>query len=119
VEEKVHRLLANRAAPARFRGMVHGNQVRVHIVRGGTRRTSRVIGIVHNPDSEPSVLIELTRRLLACIGSGRRPSSESAGERWLIVADEKGLLPLETYRNVCSQLGIGTVFERLLLALPR
>ena len=106
IEGEVHRLLANRARPARLRAMIHRNQVQVRIVPGGTRRTSKVIGFVHNPDSEPSVLIELTRRLLACLGSGRRPCSESAGERGLIVADEKGLLPLETYRSVCSQLGI-------------
>jgi hypothetical protein len=114
VEEKVHRLLTNRARPARLRAMIHGNQVQVRILPGGTRRTSKVVGFVHNPDSDASVLIGLTRRFLACIGSGRRV----AGERWLVIANQAGLLPPETYRHVCSGLALRTVYERLLVVLP-
>jgi hypothetical protein len=110
IEEKIRKLVATRAAPARLTDTIHGNGIQVHLLKGGTGRTARLIGFVHNPDSDPSILIDVARALLAHIGSGER----IAGPRWLIVASQNGPAPIEACRHVCSQLGIGSVFERTL-----
>ena len=104
-------MLAIRAAPARLTDTIHGNEVQVHLLKGGSDRTARLIGFVHNPDSDPSVLIDVARALLARIGSGER----TARPRWLVVASQNGPVPIEACRHVCSQLGRGSVFERTLV----
>jgi hypothetical protein len=110
IEQKIRKLVATRAAPARLTNTIHGNEIQVHLLKGGTGRTARLIGFVHNPDSDPSILIDVARALLARIGSGER----TAGPRWLIFASQNGPVPIEACRHVCSQLGIGSVFERTL-----
>jgi hypothetical protein len=114
IEEKIRKLVATRAAPARLTATIHGNEIQVHLLKGGTGRTARLIGFVHNPDSDPGILIDVARALLARIGSGER----TAGPRWLIVASQNGPVPIEACRHVCSQLGIGSVFERTLAVVP-
>jgi hypothetical protein len=114
MEEKIRRLVATRAAPARRTDTIHGNEIQVHLLKGGTGRTAKLIGFVHNPDSDPSILIDVARSLLARIRSGER----AAGSRWLVVASEDGPVPIETCRQVCSQLGVRTVFEQTLVVLP-
>jgi hypothetical protein len=114
IEAKIRKLIAARAVPARLTLTIHGNEVRVHLLKGGTGRTARLIGFVHNPDSDPGILIDVARALLARVGSGERTS----GPRWLIVASQNGAVPVEACRHVCSQLGIGSVFERTLAVVP-
>jgi len=114
IEEKIRKLVATRAAPARLADTIHGNEVQVHLLKGGTGRTARLIGFVHNPDSDPGILIDVARALLARVGSRER----TAGPRWLIVASQNGAVPVEACRHVCSQLGIGRVFERTLAVVP-
>lgn len=113
-EEKVRSLLATRAAPARRTYTIHGNEIQVHLLKGGTRRTAKLIGFVHNPDSDPSILIEVARSLLARIGAGERV----AGRRWLVVGSQDGAVPIETCRRVWSQLGVRNLFDRTLAVLP-
>jgi len=114
IEEKIRKLLATRAAPARLTDTIHGNGVQLHLLKGGTGRTARLIGFVHNPDSDPGILIDVARALLARVGSGER----TPGPHWLIVASQNGAVPVEACRHVCSQLGIGRVFERTLAVVP-
>ena len=114
IEEKIRKLVATRAAPARLTGTIHGNEIQVHLLKGGTGRTARLIGFVHNPDSDPGILIDVARALLARVGSGER----TPGPRWLIVASHNGAVPIEACRQVCSQLGIGSVFERTFAVVP-
>ena len=114
IEEKIRKLLTTRAAPARLADTIHGNEVQVHLLKGGTGRTARLIGFVHNPESDPGILIDVARALLARVGSGER----TPGPRWLIVASQNGAVPIEACRHVCSQLGIGSVFERTLAVVP-
>jgi len=110
IEEKIRKLVATRAAPARLTDTIHGNEVQVHLLKGGSGRTARLIGFVHNPDSDPGILIDVARALLARVGSGER----TAGPRWLIVASQNGAVPVEACRHVCSQLGTDRVFGRTL-----
>src|SRR6516162_3717724 len=114
IEEKIRKLVATRAAPARLTGTIHGNEIQVHLLKGGTGRTARLIGFVHNPDSDPTILIDVARSLLARLGAGE----PRAPHRWLVVASGDGPVPIEACRQVCSQLGVRRVFEQTLVVLP-
>jgi hypothetical protein len=114
LQEKIRRALTTRTAPARIAGAIHGNDIQVHILKGGSSRTTRLIGFVHNPDSDPTILIDVTRAVLERLGAGER----TAGSRWLVIASEDRALPIEVCRHVCSQLGVAAVFGRVLAVLP-
>lgn len=111
LEDKIRHLLATRRA--QLKTTIHGNRIQVRLLKGGAGRTSRLIGFVHNPKPSPAVLFDVTRSLLACIGSAQRPPT---GERWLIVANQDGLAPVETVRQVSLALRARTVFKRILVA---
>lgn len=114
MEEKIRKLLATRAAPARLTDTINGNEIQAHLMKGGTSRTAKLIGFVHNPDSDPSILIDVARSLLARIGSDERVG----GTRWLVIASLDGPVPIAASRQVCSQLGVQTVFQQTLAVLP-
>jgi hypothetical protein len=114
MEQRIRRLIARRAAPARVTATIHGNQIQVHLLKGGTARTARLIGFVHNPRPDPAVLIDVARSLLARIGSGER----ATGRRWLVIDIRDGPVQIETCRQVWSQLGVRSVFEQTLVVLP-
>ena len=110
LEERIRELLA--AGRAQLKATIHGNRIQVRVLQGGARRTSKLMGFVHNPKPDPSVLFDVTHSLLDCIGSGKRPPR---GDRWLIIANQDGLAPVETVRQVCLALRARTVFKRILL----
>ena len=114
MEQRIRRLIATRAAPARVTATIHGNEIQVHLLKGGTARTARLIGFVHNPDSDPAVLIDVARSLLARIGSGER----ATGRRWLVIDIRDGPVQIETCRQVWSQLSVRSIFEQTLVVLP-
>jgi hypothetical protein len=114
MEERIRRLIATKAAPARVTATIHGNEIQVHLLKGGSGRTAKLIGFVHNPDSDPTPLIDVARSLLARIGSGERATQR----RWLVLDIRDGPVSIETCRQVCSQLGVRTVFEQTLVLLP-
>jgi hypothetical protein len=111
LEERIGRLLAGRRT--QLNATIYGNRIQVRVLKGGGRRTSKLLGFVHNPKPDPSILFDVTRSLLACIGSGKRPAS---ADRWLIIAHQDGLAPFETARQVCLALRAGSVFKRILVA---
>jgi hypothetical protein len=119
LESKIRDCLARRSAPVEVKDTIHGNQIRVRLVKCVSRRMSKVIGFVHNPDSDPDVLLGLTQSLLQHIGAAadKRPPEKFTGDRWLVVVDEDGLSYLETYRHVYSQLSISTDFKKILMVL--
>jgi hypothetical protein len=119
LESKIRDCLARRSAQVKVKDTIYGNQVRVRLVKGVSRRMSKVIGFVHNPDSDPDVLLRLTQSLLQHIGAAadKRPPEKFTGDRWLVVANKHGLSYIETYRHVYSQLSISTDFKNILMVL--
>jgi hypothetical protein len=107
-----------RATAGRSMHRIHGNRIQIWMLQGGSRMTSKLVGFVHNPDADPRILVEVTRALLAGMGPQRRAPARRCGARWLLIENQDDLLPIDTYRNVCQQLRLGTAFERLLVTLP-
>lgn len=110
--------IPGRATAGRSMHRIHGNRIQIWILQGGTSMTSKLVGFVHNPDADPRILVEVTRALLAGIGPQRRAAARRCVARWLLIENQDDLLPVDTYRNVCQQLRLGTAFERLFVTLP-
>jgi len=112
LQDRIRQLLAD--GRAQLKATIHKNRIQIRVLKGGTGRTSRLIGFVHNPEPDPSLLFDVTRTVLARMGSGKR--APTATDRWLIIANQDGLAPVETVRQVCLALRARTVFKRILLA---
>jgi len=119
LEDNIWTYLARQSAPGEAKYAILGNQIRVRLVKGGSRRTAKVIGFVHNPDSDPDVLLDITHSLIERIGAKARNGAPagSAGDRWLVLAGEVPHSHIEPYRHACSQLSIPTDFTKILMVL--
>lgn len=116
LEDKILSSLARGSARIEFKDTVHGNQVRVRLVKSFTG-TSKVIGFVHNPDSDPEVLLGVTDLLLQLVGadaSKPRPA-DLTGDRWLVIVYEGEPFQVDTYRHVCSQISLPTGLKKVLM----
>ena len=118
-EDNIRTYLARQSAQGEAKHTIHGNQIRVRLVKGGSRRTTKVIGFVHNPDSDPDVLFDITLSLIERIGAKARTGApaRSAGDRWLVLAGDDRFSHMETYRHVYPQLSIPTDFKKVLMVL--
>lgn len=118
-EDNIRTYLARQSAQGEAKHTIHGNQIRVRLVKGGSRRTTKVIGFVHNPDSDPDVLFDITLSLIERIGAKARTGApaRSAVDRWLVLAGDDRFSYIEPYRHVCSQLSIPTGFKKILVVL--
>jgi hypothetical protein len=119
VEDKIRVGLARWSAKLEVKDTIHGNRIRVRLVKVVPKRASKVIGFVHNPDSDPDVLLRLTQSLLRHIGAaaGKRAPRKFTGDRWLVLANDDAPSHIETYRHIYSQLSIPTGFKKVLMVL--
>src|SRR5271169_5242930 len=86
LEDKIHTLLG-RGSPGRDeKETIHGNRVRIRLLRDKSARAPKMIGFVHNSDSDPLLLLNMTRELLELISAeAGRLAPRLAGDRWLVV----------------------------------
>ena len=119
LEDNVRTYLARQSGEGVAKHTIHGNQIRVRLVKGGSRQTTKVIGFVHNPDSDPDVLFDITLSLIERIGAKacKGAPGRSAGDRWLVLAGDERFSHMETYRHVYPQLSIPTDFKKVLMVL--
>jgi hypothetical protein len=110
LEDNIKACLARRSSQRE--DTIHGNQIRIRLVKSSVRQVSKVIGLVHNPDSDPDMLLDMAQSLLQHIGAAADRHTP-AKERWLVVIVEGGYI--ETYRQVYSQLSIPTDFKKILM----
>ncbi len=121
LEAKIWALLG-RSSPGRDEEeTIHGNRVRIRLLRGAFARAARspkLIGFVHNPDVDSRRLLNRAGEWLGLIGAaaGRR-AARPAGDRWLVVTSAGGASYLEVYRHVSSQVSPATGFAKILLVL--
>jgi hypothetical protein len=64
VEAKLRTLLQSGLPRRDTRLTVHGNRIRIRIVRSRSRRAPKLIGLVHNADVNSSKLIDIAERSL-------------------------------------------------------
>lgn len=116
LEDKILSSLSHRSARLEIKDTIHGNQVRVRLVKS-FRGTSKVIGFVHNPDSDSEVLLGVTDLLLNCIGAdlGKGMPAGFTGDRWLVLGYEGQPFQVDTYRHVCSQVSLPVNLKKVLM----
>ena len=117
LESKIRNCLARRSAKVGIEETIHGNQVRLRIVKGVSAKASKVIGFVHNPETDAEALLDLTQSLLQQIGTAAdKPMPKKfTSDRWLVIANEDGFPHIETYRQIYGQLSIPNDFTKILM----
>jgi hypothetical protein len=81
LEDDIRTYLERKSARGEAKYTIHGNQIRVRLVNGGSRRTTKVIGFVHNPDSDPDGLFDITLALIERIGAKARNGAPAGSGR--------------------------------------
>ena len=116
LEDIIQTLLARESPDRDEKDTVHGNRVRIRLLRDESEPAPKMIVFVHNSDSDAGLLLTMTRELLKLIGAvaGRR-APRLAGDRWLVVISAGGISCLEAYRYIYSQLRIETGYERVVM----
>ena len=116
LENKIQTLLG-RGSPARDeKATIHGNSVRLRLLREVSRRVPRMIEFVHNSDSDPLVLFNMTAEWLELVSAvADRQATRLVGDRWLVVLSDRGISCLGAYRYICSQLRMATDFKKILM----
>jgi hypothetical protein len=117
LEERIQALLA-RGSPGRDdKGTIHGNSIRMRLVRHSIEQGPKMIGFVHNPDSDALLLLDLTGDLIELISAatGRRPAGP-VKDRWLVLAGAIESSYLPAYRYICSELPGAAGFQKILWA---
>jgi hypothetical protein len=117
LEGKIRTCLAPGSWAAEIKDTVHGNGIRLRLVKHGFRPAPKLVGFVHNPESDPGVLMDLTSTLIEIFSAAsvEAARARSSGERWLVLASEDGSSHIETYRRVCSLLSLPTGVARILM----
>jgi hypothetical protein len=116
LEDKIRALLRRGWRGRDTKDAVHGNRVRIRLVRDESRRAPSMIGFVHNSDSDPLLLLNMTREWLELpsVVISRR-ASRPADDRWLVVMSARGTSSLDAYRYIYSQLRVATDYKKVLM----
>ena len=117
LEDKIRTLLARRTAWREIKHTIHGNRVRIRLVRHVAPAAAKVVGLVHNPETEAALVLDIAQSLLLHIGAAaERPApARVSGTRWLVVASAGALAPIETYRQIYAQLSLPSEFGKILM----
>ena len=115
LEDKITTLLGRRSPARDEKHTIHGNHVRIRLLRDKSGRAPRMIGFVHNSDSDPLLLLNMTRELLERIGEVGKRATSGTSDRWLVMMSPAESSFLEAYRGIYSQLRVGSDFQRTLM----
>ncbi len=116
LEDKLQTLLKSKLSGQDVEAAIHGNHIRIRLVRNQSERAPKMVGFVHNPDTDPLLLFSMACELLdlASARTGQR-AARNADAHWLVLVSAKGTSYLEAYRSIVSQIQAGTSFEKVLL----
>jgi hypothetical protein len=116
LEDKIQTLLGRGSAGRDEKDTIHGNRIRIRLLRDASGRAPKMIGFVHNSDSDPVLLLNMTRELLELVNDEiDKRSPRLAGDRWLVVINTGRISCLEVYRSIYSQLALATDYEKVLM----
>ena len=115
LEDKIQSLLG-RGSPGRDeKGTIHGNRVRIRLLRVQSERAPKLIGFVHNCDSDSLRLLNMTCELLELISAEAGRAPRLAGDRWLVLISAGEISWLAAYRYIYSRLRIATGFKQIVM----
>ena len=111
LEEKMQALLEGKSPAGDKQDTIHGNRVRIRVLKGQHKDAPKMIGFVHNRDSDPLQLLDMTGELLelASAAVGKQ------ADRWLVAVSERGSSCLAAYRYIYSQLDALFLFKKAVM----
>ena len=114
--ENLGRTYLNRLSSLGVKTRLHGNQVRLHLVKSLSAPMSSVAVFVHNPDSDMHLILGFIESLLFCLNGalGHPAPKKSAPASWLILAGGQPKY-WATYRQIYDQLTLETNFGKILM----
>jgi hypothetical protein len=116
LEDRICTLLARRSSSRGDHATIHGNRVRIRLLRNQSARAPKMIGFVHNADSDPVLLLDMTRELLQLMsGEAGGRAVRSSGDRWLVLISAEGGALLDAYRDIYAQLCRPTGFTKIVM----
>lgn len=116
LEDKIRTLLGRRSPGRDERSTIHGNRVRIRLLRGEAERAPKMVGFVHNSDTDPRLLLNMTGALLEPLSAeASKRAPRQADDRWLVLMSAEGISCLEAYRDIHSQACLATVFRKILI----
>ncbi len=116
LEDKLQTLLKSKLSGQDVEAAIHGNHIRIRLVRNQSEGAPKMVGFVHNPDTDPLLLFSMACELLD-LASARadQRAARNADAHWLVLVSAKGTSCLEAYRSIVSQIQAATTFEKVLL----
>ncbi len=114
LEEKIQTLLGRGSLGRDTKDTIHGNRVRIRLLRNESERAPKLIGFVHNSDSDPLQLFNMTHEMLELIGAGAGRRAPAV-DRWLVVISAARISCLEAYRYIYSQLRTAIGYKKVLM----
>lgn len=116
LEDKIQTLLRCGSPRRDAKAAIHGNHVRIRLLRGESERAPKMIGFVHTSDSDPLLLLEMTRELLQGMSvAAARRAEKPTGERWLVLLSPRGISCWDAYRHIYSQLRTPAGFKNVFM----
>jgi hypothetical protein len=116
LEDKIQTLLRQGSSSLDEKDTIHGNRVRIRLLKDESEQAPKLIGFVHNSDSDPVLLFNMTRDLLELVNDEiDKRSPRLAGDRWLVVISGRTISCLGTYRYIYSQLRMPIDYVKILM----
>ena len=116
LQDKLRSLLDRGRPPREDKDTVHGNGVRIRLLRGESGAAPRMACFVHNSGTDPLLLFEMAREWLELVRAEKRRSTRKVqGDRWLVATSTHGIACLHAYRSIHSQLRTTTRFRKILI----
>ena len=120
LEGKIQNLLRRVSVGRDNKDTIHGNQVRIRLLRNGLERAPKMIGFVHNFDTDPLLLLNMTRELVELLSAehgkrAARVAPKYTEHRWLVILSARGSFCIEAYRYIYSQLRMATDYKKVLM----
>lgn len=79
LEARIQTLVGRRSPGRDEKATIHGNRIRIQLVRDESERAPKMIGFVHNADSDPVLLLNMTRECLASKRRGWQARAKACG----------------------------------------
>ena len=114
LQARIRALLVRNAPGRDMKDTIHGNRVRIRLVKNEAVGAPGMIGFVHNPDTDQRLLMDMAREWLELVSSeARRRAPRPAGDRWLVALSARGPSCLDAYRAIHSQLHAARHFKKV------
>lgn len=94
-----------------------GNRVRFRVMNNAKWR-SKVFGFVFTGDPAPAALANILRSMNREVTKKGGTSVRFAGDKWLVLCNEKPLANMKTYQNIYSLLAPRHNFKKILILSP-